>query len=160
MSFDPEAVRGSISVGIARLGFLGKTPKAPGTVATVGAGVPLAYVLSLCPYGWACVILGLLFLAACWACGEAERRLGREDPPEVVIDELVGFLVTTIGIPVTPLSLFLAVFFFRAMDILKPWPVSVLDRQLKGGLGIVADDVGAGLYAHGLLAMTLTVLGS
>uniref|UniRef100_A0A832EKY1 Phosphatidylglycerophosphatase A n=1 Tax=Desulfacinum infernum TaxID=35837 RepID=A0A832EKY1_9BACT len=160
MSPDPKDLGGSIVVRIARLGFLGKAPTAPGTVATVGAGVPLAYVLSLCPYGWACAILTLVSLGACWVCGEAERRLGRDDPPEVVLDELVGFLVTTLGLPMTPLSLLLAVLYFRAVDILKPWPVCVLDRQLKGGLGIVADDVAAGFYAHGLLAVTLTVLGS
>lgn len=160
MSFDPEDLWGSTVIRIARLGFLGKAPKAPGTVATVAAGVPLASILSLCPYGWACILLTLLFLAACWVCGEAVRRLGRDDPQEVVLDELVGFMVTTLGLPMTPLSLLLAVFYFRAMDILKPWPVCVLDRQLKGGLGIVADDVAAGLYAHGLLAATLTVMGS
>ncbi len=160
MTVDPQQLRGSVVVGIARLGFFGKIPIAPGTAATVGVGVPLASVLSLCPYGWACLILGVLFLGACWVCGEAERRLGRDDPQEVVIDELVGFLFTTVGIVVTPLSLFLAVLYFRAMDILKPWPVCVMDRQLKGGLGIVADDVAAGLYAHGLLAVTLAVLGS
>jgi len=160
MSLDPEDLRGSIIVSIARLGFLGKAPKAPGTVATVAAGVPVAYVLSLFPYGWACAFLTLLSLGACWVCGEAERLAGRGDPREVVLDELVGFLVTTVGLTMTPLSLGLAVLYFRAMDILKPWPVCVLDRQLKGGLGIVADDVAAGLYAHGLLAVTLTVMGS
>lgn len=160
MSFDAEVIRGSIVVRIARLGFLGKAPKAPGTVATVAAGVPLASILSLLPYGWACIVLTLIFLCACWVCGEAQRSLGRDDPREVVLDEIVGFLLTTIGIPVTPMSLLFAVLYFRAMDILKPWPVCVLDSQLKGGLGIVADDVAAGLYAHGLLAVTLTVMGS
>lgn len=149
-----------IVLGIARLGFFGKSSRAPGTVATIGAGVPTAYLLSLCPHGLACVLLALIFLGACWVCDEAEKQLGGEDPQEVVIDELVGFLFTTIGMTLTPLSLLLAVAYFRLMDILKPWPVSVLDAQLKGGLGIVADDVAAGLYAHGLLAVTLSLIGS
>lgn len=145
-----------MAVRIARLGVLGKAAVAPGTVATVGAGIPAAWVLSALPHGWACLLLGLLFLGACWVAEEAQKSLGRKDPQEVVIDELIGFLFTTTGMPATPLTMVLGVLYFRAMDILKPWPVCVLDRQLKGGLGIVADDVAAGLYAHGLLAVTLT----
>ncbi|MEJ5348967.1 MAG: phosphatidylglycerophosphatase A [Desulfosoma sp.] len=150
----------SLALKVARLGVLGKAFVAPGTVATIGAGVPMAYVLSLVPYGWACAFLGIFFLGACWVAEEAEKGLGRRDPQEVVIDELVGFLFTTIGIPMTPLSMILAVLYFRTMDILKPWPVSEIDRHLRGGLGIVADDVAAGLYAHGLLALTLTFVHS
>lgn len=157
---DAQLSKTPFALRIARLGCLGKAPLAPGTVATIGAGIPAAWVLSALPHAWASLLVGLLFLGACWVAEEAEKSLGCKDPREVVIDELIGFLFTTMGMPVTALTMALGVLYFRAMDILKPWPVRALDRQLKGGLGIVADDVAAGLYAHGLLAVTLTFVYS
>ncbi|ROQ90832.1 phosphatidylglycerophosphatase A family protein [Desulfosoma caldarium] len=157
---DTHQSKPPIAVRIARLGVLGTAPVAPGTVATIAAGIPVASVLSALPHGWACLLLGLLFVGSCWVAEEAQNSLGHQDPQDVVIDELIGFLFTTTGMPATPLTMVLGVLYFRAMDILKPWPVCVLDRQLKGGLGIVADDVAAGLYAHGLLAVTLMFVHS
>ena len=75
-----------------------------------------------------------------------------------MIDELAGFLVTMIGLPFTVESLVLGIAAFRLFDIWKPWPVSVLDERIKGGIGIVLDDVGAGVLAHVLVRIILAVL--
>ncbi|WP_170920474.1 phosphatidylglycerophosphatase A family protein [Desulfacinum hydrothermale] len=148
----------AMALSLARLGVLGRSPAAPGTVATLAAGIPSAWVVAQLPYGWACLILVLLFPAACWACDRAQQILVKADPGEVVVDELMGFLVTMIGLPATGLSLLLGALFFRLFDIWKPWPVNVLDGELHGGLGIMADDVAAGLYAHAAVAFLLPLL--
>ncbi len=92
--------------------------------------------------------LALLFFAACGVSSKAAAVLGREDPREIVIDELVGYLVTMVGLPFTFKSVVVGFFAFRLFDIWKPWPVRRFDEQLHGGLGIVMDDVAAGCYAH------------
>jgi phosphatidylglycerophosphatase A len=102
----------------------------------------------------AAAIAGLFFLA-CWAAGQAQRRLERHDPREVVIDELVGYLVTMIGFPANPTALLAGFCAFRLFDVWKPWPVRAFDRALGGGLGIVMDDVAAGCYAHATLWLLL-----
>jgi phosphatidylglycerophosphatase A len=148
----------SLPVRIATLGALGGSPFAPGTVGTVVAGVPCAYLSSFLP-GWAAaLLLGAVFLLGCYASDRAEKELGRHDPGQVVIDELVGFLVTMIGLPFTVESLVLGIAAFRLFDIWKPWPVSVLDEKVKGGIGIVLDDVGAGVLANVLVRIILAVL--
>ncbi len=149
-----------LALKVARLGILGKSPVAPGTVGTLFAGVPAAWALALIPEAWANLVIVLLFFMACVVSETAQRLLEQRDPGQVVIDELVGFLVTMSGLPADALSLGVGFFAFRAMDIWKPWPVNVLDRELKGGLGIVADDVAAGLYAHVVVAVFLQIAGN
>jgi len=135
-------------LAVARLGGVGTISLAPGTVATAVVGVPSAVLLSFLSVPWDYGVVVLVFFLACLASARAASVLEDEDPRQVVIDELVGYLVTMVGLPVSPLSLAMGFVAFRIFDIWKPWPVSVLDRRLGGGLGIVADDVAAGLYAH------------
>jgi phosphatidylglycerophosphatase A len=136
---------------IAQLGGLGKAPFAPGTMATIVAGIPSAFLLSLAGNSWALLLLGILFIASCYVAGVAETELQKTDPGEVVIDELIGFLITMFGLPFTLQSLVLGVVSFRLLDIWKPWPIRTLDAKLKGGVGIVMDDVIAGFLAHALV---------
>ena len=148
----------SIAVSLAQLGCIGRSPKAPGTVATVVAGIPAAYLLSLVPQYAAFPILILFISGASYVSDKAENNLGKHDPQEVVIDEVAGYMVTMIGFTVTVKSLFLGLLLFRAFDIWKPWPVSLLHREIPGGLWIVLDDVAAGICAHVFLWAILKIV--
>ena len=132
----------------------GLLPVAPGTWGTAAA-VPLFWYLSgwsLGGYLTAVVVIGAVSI---WACGRTARCLGVHDDRAIVADEIVGFLVAMIGMPFTWVTVAVGVVLFRVFDILKPWPVGALDRRLSGGLGIVADDVAAGVYA----AVSMQVVG-
>ena len=147
----------SVSSFIAQLGGLGKAPFAPGTVATIVAGIPSACLVSLASEPWALLLLGMLVLAGCYTAAVAERELQRTDPREVVIDELIGFLITVFGFPITPLTMILGMVSFRLLDIWKPWPVNWFQDKLKGGVAIVMDDVAAGIIAHVLVWIGLKI---
>jgi len=145
----------AIPVYLANLGGIGRSPFAPGTVATAVIGIPAACILSRLHEPFASLLVAIAFFLACYVSDVAERELGRTDPGEVVIDELVGFLVTMLGLPLTVESVAAGVFAFRLFDIWKPWPVRALQENLRGGLAIVMDDVGAGIYAHALVWLFL-----
>jgi phosphatidylglycerophosphatase A len=129
---------------------VGFCPLAPGTVGTLAA-IPLFLVLSLLPFWlYLSCLLGLALLA-CWAAGRAEAIFGEQDPHAIVIDEVVGFLAVMIALPPTwPtwLSVLAGFILFRAFDVIKPPPIRFLERTVKGGYGVVLDDVLAALYAH------------
>lgn len=141
----------------ARLGWAGLSPVGPGTVATALAGIPCAWLLAALPEPVGMGVLVLVFFAACLVSTRAAAVLGRKDPGEVVIDELVGYLVTMVGLPMTLKSVCVGFIAFRFFDIWKPWPVRCFEKQLEGGLGIVMDDVAAGCYAHAVVWMMLAL---
>ena len=128
----------------------GLAKKAPGTWGTIVglAFVPLLHMLPL----W----LALLLIAAAgvfgvWLCGRVATDLGVHDHGGIVWDEFVGIWITLIFLPNTWLWLLLGFVVFRLLDIAKPWPISVLDRKVGGGFGIMIDDVLAGVIAAGVL---------
>ena len=104
----------------------------------------LLHTLSLPVY--LAVVAGL-FLVGSFAAGEAEKIMDHKDPGLVVIDEIVGMLITMIGVPATPLAMTLGFILFRIFDITKPYPIHLVDQRLHGGLGIMLDDVIAGFYS-------------
>lgn len=133
----------------------GLSPRGPGTVGTL-AGLPFWFLLQ--PLPWPIYLLACagLFGVGCWVCGESARRLGVHDHGGIVFDEIVGFLVTCLPLLVWGLSawwLLSAFALFRVFDILKPWPIKVLDARVHGGFGIMVDDLVAGLMAAGVLAV-------
>lgn len=148
---------------IASVCGVGYVPMASGTVASVVA-VALAFPIILYGGGWSLVAASLIaFGVGIWACGDHVRATGREDPSECVIDELAGqwlacaFAVLPLGglLPAAPMALpgiVLAFALFRLFDIWKPWPVSWADQKLPGGLGVMVDDMIAGLMAGLLVA--------
>ncbi len=142
-------------VAVATLAGVGTWTRMPGTVATAVAGIPAAWLLALVPWPWSLVLVVVVAAVSCPICDRAARSLGRGDPGEIVLDELVGYLVTMVGLPVSWLSLGGGFLFFRLFDIWKPWPVGTADRRLHGGFGIVMDDVAAGIYAHGVTWLVL-----
>jgi phosphatidylglycerophosphatase A len=149
----------SFSSFVAQLGGLGRAPLAPGTVATVVAGIPSVFLLSLLSEPWSLLVLVSITLAGCYFADRAEIELQKEDPAEVVIDELVGFLIAMFGFPLTIPTVVLALMSFRVLDIWKPWPVRVFQERLKGGVAIVMDDVAAGVLAHACVWVGLTISG-
>jgi phosphatidylglycerophosphatase A len=101
---------------------------------------------------WAYVgITSMLFLAGIWLCGRTAAALAKEDPQEVVWDEIVGFLVAMTAVAPSWPWLAGAFTLFRVFDIFKPWPISLVDRRIPGGLGIMLDDLLAGLYTLAVL---------
>ncbi len=149
----PPVQRSLLTKGILILaqGFgAGRSPWAPGTLGTLVA-VPLYWLMA----SWSITVylgaLGIMTLAGIWLCGQAAGILNQSDPPSVVWDEIVGYLLTMLAAP--PSGIWLAVGFvlFRIFDIIKPWPISWLDRRVQGGLGIMVDDLAAGLLAWGIL---------
>jgi len=129
----------------------GLAKKAPGTFGTLAA-VPLYLALvqaqSLIVYS---VVTLLVILVGVWICGQAAEKLGEHDFGGIVWDEIAGFLVTMWLIPFTWQAVALGFILFRVFDIVKPWPIRWIDRQVDGGLGIMLDDVLAGVFAGGLL---------
>ena len=129
------------------LGFgSGLAPKAPGTFGTLAA-LPIFYFmmpLSVAIYSLITVFLAVIGI---YICGKAAKDSGVHDHGAIVWDEIVGFLITMIGVAVSWQSLLVGFLLFRFFDILKPWPISYLDKHVHGGLGIMIDDVVAGLAA-------------
>ena len=133
---------------------LGLLPWAPGTW---GSLLALGVRVAEGPLGLAAraVIAALAVLVGVPLCAHAARRLGRSDPPQVVWDEVAALLAATLVVPFRPLPLAALFLAFRFFDILKPWPVGFLDRKLKGGLGIMADDLAAAALAAVAVAFLL-----
>ena len=135
----------------------GYLPKAPGTWGTlVGLLLwwPLAG-LSLTAY---LATVAVLFLVGVASAGATEKILDRGDPGVVVIDEIVGVLIALTAAPLHPAAALVGFALFRLFDIAKPFPVGWVDRHLHGGLGIMLDDVVAGLYALLVLHLGLWLL--
>lgn len=125
----------------------GLAPVAPGTIGTLAAVPPLVLIKYLGGPSEFIFFIVLVPLAL-WSSNVASISLGRDDPPEVVIDEAAGFCLSVFLLPLTFLNLCLGFLLFRLFDILKPFPIGMIDRRLKGGLGIVLDDIVAGLFAN------------
>ena len=123
----------------------GLLPGAPGTFGTVAA-IPLAVGMTYLGIGPRVLIFAVVVTVAIWASDQSQRLLGHNDPSAVVIDEVAGFLLTMFLLPLSWLNLGIGFIFFRFFDILKPYPIRHLER-LKGGFGIVMDDLVAGIYA-------------
>ncbi len=135
----------------------GYSPVAPGTA---GAAVALpVFALALAPRPWPIQLaaVALLVWPATLAAGAVARQEGRQDPALVVIDEFVGMWLAMVG-TTGWLAWGLAFLWFRAFDIVKPFPVGTAER-IPGGAGIVADDLVAGAYAAAATQLTLWLLG-
>jgi phosphatidylglycerophosphatase A len=105
------------------------------------------------------VATGLFFLFAVWVAGKGEILLGGHDPRPIVIDEMCGFLVSLLWLPLNALTLIGGFILFRFFDIMKPPPIRGLEWRLRGGLAVVADDVVAGIYTNVLLRIAITGFG-
>jgi phosphatidylglycerophosphatase A len=121
---------------------------APGTWGTLLIGVPLCLGLKrLGEPAFLVAVVGILALSV-YSSGFVEKQLEEQDPSFVVIDEITGFLASMIFVPISVIHVVFACAFFRLFDILKPYPIRVIERRFPGGWGITFDDVLAGLYAN------------
>jgi len=148
-SADPRILRDPVH--LVAFGFgAGLSPYAPGTFGTI-VGIP--FVLLMAPLGLAAQLALVFtgFLAGIYVCGESARRLGVHDHGGIVWDEVVGYAITMLAVPAEPLWLLAGFGLFRFFDIVKPWPIREADHSLKGGLGIMLDDVLAGIFAGAIL---------
>lgn len=132
----------------------GASPRAPGTVGTLAA-VPLWYLMAQTPLTIYLLLVLVTFVIGIWLCGRTSRDLGVHDHGGIVWDEFVGYWITMIAVPVDWIWALAGFILFRLFDIWKPWPIGPVDRHVHGGLGIMLDDVLAGVMAaavlHGLI---------
>lgn len=128
----------------------GLFPKAPGTAGTLAA-LPFFYLLAPLPLYTYLGITFAAFLVGIYLCAHASRWLGVHDHGGIVWDEFVGLWITLIAVPAGWPWVLLGFGLFRFFDMLKPWPISLADKHIHGGFGIMFDDVLAGLAALGCL---------
>ena len=150
---------GKLALAFASWFYTGLMPWAPGTFGTLMA-VPLILALNHLGEFYEGLALLLLVPTAIWASSLCERHLGRSDPPEVVIDEVAGFLLTFFLLPLSWLTLCLGFVLFRFFDIAKPFPIGWLEKRVRGGTGVVLDDLLAGVYANLSLRLVLLFFAS
>lgn len=124
----------------------GAAPKAPGTFGTLAA-LPLCLMMQALDSVTYLLLTLALFLLGIWLCGRTSRDLGVHDHGGIVWDEWVGLMVTLWLVPPGWVWLLAGFGLFRLFDILKPWPIGWLDRRVSGGLGIMLDDLLAGIFS-------------
>lgn len=139
-------------INIATLFGIGKISRAPGTLATL-ATIPLWYVMAQSGPIIYMTITFLFFPLGVWAAQAYENHAGTHDSKEIVIDEVVGFLITMTWLPITWQSVVLGFCLFRFFDIVKPPPIRQLDQKIPGGFGVMVDDVAAGIISSILMQL-------
>ena len=135
----------------------GLLPRAPGTWGTLAA-IPLYVLISGFDMATYLITYLSLFLIGILICKKATQVLKTHDHPSIVWDEIVGYLITMYSIPQHWTLVIAGFILFRLFDILKPWPIKMVDRTVKGGLGIMLDDVIAGAAANIILQIGIVVL--
>jgi len=138
------------------MGFgTGLAPQAPGTFGTLAT---LPFILLTASQNLSVKITILLIICVCgiWLCGQSARALGSHDHGSIVWDEIAGFYLTMLFCSVNWKTLMLGFVLFRIFDIIKPWPIKYLDKHVHGGLGIMLDDIVAGLLSGVVLMLLLS----
>jgi phosphatidylglycerophosphatase A len=133
------------------LGFgSGLSPMAPGTMGTL---VSLPLIMFIGSFGWNALAIAvvLMSVSGVYICGRSATKLAVHDHPGIVWDEFTGFAITMLAVPMTWYWLLAGFVLFRFFDIVKPWPIREADHSLKGGLGIMLDDVIAGVFSGAIL---------
>jgi len=147
----------SVFVGLATGGYIGFIPFAPGTFGSL-LGIPLFYFISSLPLLPAFSFIIAFILFSVWIAGKAEKSLKTKDPGCIVIDEIAGMGVTFFMIPFNLYLAIIGFIVFRFFDILKPFPVNYLEKRFTGGLGVVIDDVAAGIMSNIVLQIILIMM--
>ena len=136
-----------LGVFIATCAHVGYAPVAPGTFGSVVGLVIYYFVRRQASTAVELGVIAVILVIGLWSATEAEHHFGGIDPGPVVIDEVVGMLITLALHPVNVLGAITGFFIFRVLDIIKPWPARQLEL-LPGGFGVVLDDVMAGIYGN------------
>jgi phosphatidylglycerophosphatase A len=145
-----------VALAIATVLGIGYVPIAPGTFGSA-AGLLLWWLLPSSPAIQIGVIVAL-FIVGAWSGSVAEKHFGRTDPGQVVVDEVMGMLITLLFNPVGWMGATIGFLLFRVADIIKPYPANRLER-LHGGIGVMADDGMAAIYAN-LALRVILILGT
>ncbi len=143
-----------LALFVASFGYVGFFPIAPGTAGSLAALALFAVVRWVGGPAFELGTIAVVFAAGIWAATGAERALGQKDPGPIVIDEVLGMLITLAVIPVSMTGVVLGFLLFRLFDVVKPFPVDRMER-LPGGTGVMMDDAVAGLYAHLVLRLCM-----
>ncbi len=130
----------------------GLAPFAPGTFGTLAA-IPLYLLLQGLSLPLYLLITAVVCVVGVWICGKSSELLGVHDHSGIVWDEFAGYFITMIAAPPGWLWIVIGFALFRLFDIWKPWPISVLDKQVHGGLGIMVDDILAGIFSLVILQL-------
>lgn len=142
---------------VATLSFIGYLPVAPGTWASaIGVLFLMIFNISLFVQGLLICFLTIIGIASSTI---AERVIGQKDSGHIVIDEFLGYLISVFSLPLNYAILIAAFFLFRFFDILKPFPIRFVEKKLNGGLGIMMDDILAGIYTNLILQVYFIFYG-
>jgi phosphatidylglycerophosphatase A len=136
-----------LAVLVSSFGYVGFFPIAPGTAGSLAALALFAVIRWIGVPSIELLAIAAVFAIGIWAAQGTERAVGRKDPGIVVIDEVLGMLITLALLPLSLTGIALGFLLFRIFDVIKPYPAAQFEN-LHGGLGIMADDAVAGLYAH------------
>ena len=138
---------GSAAIFLATGFYLGYSPFAPGTMGTL-LGVPIGFFFSKLTIINQLLLFFICFFIFSFIAGKAEEVFNKKDAGQIVCDEALGFVVSMFLIPYTIFNIIIVFFLFRFFDILKPFPIRIIDQKIKNGYGIVLDDILAGVYAN------------
>ena len=141
---------------VARGFGVGCSPVAPGTLGTAVA-IPLGGLPLLLSTEVFLVFVLVFILGAVYVASVAEKQMDGTDDPSIVVDEMAGFLIAMTYVPLTAWSMLAGFVLFRALDIFKPPPVNTVEQKISGGLGIVGDDLVAGLMTNVLLQLAIRI---
>jgi phosphatidylglycerophosphatase A len=139
--------------------YIGTVPVAPGTLGSL-IGLPLCLFLSRLTFLQSVLIILVFILFAVGIASAAQKILKQKDPGQIVIDEIAGLLVTFAGLPFNLKTALAGFIIFRLFDILKPFPIRILDKRMGGGSGVVLDDVVAGIYGNLFLRLVIYFSGT
>ncbi|QOI11313.1 phosphatidylglycerophosphatase A [Blochmannia endosymbiont of Colobopsis nipponica] len=134
---------------------IGKIPYMPGSIASLLA---IFVWLSLISYSYYLYLFTLIFflIFGCYCCHKTSKHIGVHDHQSIVLDEFIGMWIALAGVPTSHwYCLALSFFLFRILDICKPWPINWLDKVMKGGIGIMIDDIAAGMLTSVILYVIL-----
>ena len=139
--------------------FIGNLPFAPGTFGSL-IGLPLCFLLSRLDLLKSVICILVFILFAMGIASAAEKIIKQRDPGQIVIDEIAGLMVTLAGLPFNLKTALAGFIIFRVFDILKPFPIRMIDRSVGGGSGIVLDDVMAGIYGNLIIRLGIYITGA
>jgi phosphatidylglycerophosphatase A len=150
IGMDIPKLKNQITIFCATGGLIGYAPVAPGTFGSLAA-LPLCLLIASVDHHTGAIALLVLAAVSTWIAHNAEKLVGQNDPKQVVIDEICGMAIALFALPFEPRLVIAGFALFRVFDILKPFPIRWVEKKIPGGLGIVLDDIIAGILANALL---------
>jgi phosphatidylglycerophosphatase A len=152
MTFKQKAI-----IFLATGGWIGFSPVAPGTFGSLAA-LPICLLIASMGIGSALIFVVALIVFSTWIVHAAEKIEAKKDPRQLVLDEICGMAIALFALPFTPFFIIGGFALFRVFDILKPFPIRWVDKNVPGGWGIMLDDIIAGIFANGVIRLGIHLL--